>query len=327
MDGFKMTLSDTERVINMIEFISILKELGQTIFSLDDFLNFYNSLNEEERRVLPKKEDISKAISSMTHPKLIHALEDLGNGTYKLLTAEKKEQYDLYFQSSKKNGDFKVLKELAKKYQDYENAFVFPFESGYEIKKEDSNEDKDEFLYNIDFDFEQPNEEKDSKNKIVSIQDYRQKKMELEKTKDKLLSKEKRKIKNIKEFFDILFYCFYEQGIRTIDKKEFNNYFMTYNTSLLTLSLSVLFERGIIGSDAKKVLSSYFDIDAGGLFRLQAMDEHNRVFYISLSQDYEVLKRFYEELEDHDKEVLNEIGYKYQNQIPMLSEEKEQRRL
>lgn len=333
---FKMTLSETELVINMIELISILQEKKERFFSLRDFESFYNSLREEEKNIIPKKEDLAKVVTSMTRPKLIHALDEIERGKYQILIPEKKQQYDLYFQSSKKMNDYKLLCEIVRKYQTYLRALDYTFDKNYQIKPMDTSKEAEEILnkkeLNTYFDlhvkeedmnlFEKinPNEEE----KIIHIEKYLDKRLELEKQREQLLYNKKRQVKNLDDFFAILFYYFYKQGITTIDKEEFMAYFTARNTSLLTLTLSVLFERGIMGPDAKKTLSTYFDSIGSKQGKLQAMDEHNRKYYISISHDYENLKKYSEELDEHDKMVLSDITYRYQNHIPMLEELKEQ---
>ncbi len=333
-NGYKTTLSESELVINLVELMILLKQRMDT-FSLDNFNSFYQTLTNAQKEILPNIEEIAKLVVKMSGQTVIHCLEETREkGVYTLVTPQKKEQYEEYFQNPKKVSQCMTLIDIVSEFKKYNDIIEHKYDENYNIRIEDSLVDARKIMeetgikqyFNIsnsmkeeshktENDIVEPKVNEDN-NKIIKIEEYRAKRKELEKRQELY----KRRIEHIDELFALLFYHFSENGITTIDKQEFIDYFSTYNPFIFAMKVSTQFDRFIPNEDIQGLMALYFDGFGKHQSILQPMDEKGKRFYISLPEEFET---FNSEFDEQDKRILDEIVYKYKNKIPLITTDEE----
>lgn len=258
---------NTELTINTIELFILLKRAGEESFKLEDFYQFYESLTDQEKQILPKRDKLKELFNQMsTHP-IIKALEKNSDNEYTIIDPPHAEQYDAYFIKKSKKEVYEQLNKLCEKY-------ILFFQ-------------------------------KETLKKIASIQDS-----------IKNSNPTGNFILNLQDFFDYLFIAMVKQGITSLNKTEFLDYFTPHNPSLLSLKLDLRFNR-IFPHDenTKKIINDYFEKS-----RIYSFKTDEDYFYIIPNEEKE---DGFSKLNQEDSEILNDIIDRYMKKKPMLPTEQE----
>ena len=123
-------------------------------------------------------------------------------------------------------------------------------------------------------------------------------------------------IYDMQDFFDYLFIAISKQGISSLNKKEFLDYFTPHNPSLLSLKLDICFNRILLhGENAKKIVDKYFEKS-----KIYSHETEEDYFYIIPNEEKE---KTFLVLEQEDSKILNDIIDRYMKKKSMLSTEQE----